>query len=268
MLVWGPLFGVSTGKVNGIVAVDVDPRHGGDVTLAEKLAWLPATRRHRTMSGGEHWIYQYPEGGVPNFTGTDANGLPGIELKSDGYGVVWPPSRGYSVIDDRPVAECPVRLIALVKTLTAAPRPSGEKKDGPQMYQPPRAGVFRELPKDLYFHVRKLMPLSETVAKHHWRRVDGMLRCVVYGDEGNHNHVLNWAAYWIAHDIVAKDILTLENAWMLLLEAASGYASRDGEQAAWRTIRSGLKAGLKDAGSEAFVGHPLFSPWEHDHDQG
>jgi hypothetical protein len=106
---WGPLHGVPTGKINGIVAVDVDPRHGGDVTLAEKLAWLPETRRHRTMSGGEHWIYQYPDGGVPNFTGTAANGLPGIELKSDGYGVVWPPSRGYSVIDDRPVAAATTR---------------------------------------------------------------------------------------------------------------------------------------------------------------
>jgi hypothetical protein len=212
------------------------------------------------MSGGEHWIYRYPEAGVRNFTGTNGNGFPGIELKSDGYGVVWPPSRGYSVIDDRPVAECPVRLIALVNTLNTAPRPSGEGRDGPPMYRPPKDGVFRELPKPLYFQVRKFMPLSETLMKHHWRRVDGMLRCVVFGDEGNHNHVLNWAAYWIAHDIIAKGFLTLENAVTLLVEAASGYASRDGEQAAWRTIKSGLKAGLRDAAPETFVGHPLFSP--------
>jgi hypothetical protein len=253
---WHFNIGVRTGAINGIVVVDIDPRHGGDKTFAEQLAWLPETRRHRSRSGGWHLIYRYPEAGIPNFTGTDSNGLPGIELKSDGYGVVWTPSPGYSVIDDRPVAECPTRLIALVASLNTAPRPSGEKKDGPPMYQPPKAGVFRELPKDLYFRVRKLIPLSETVERHHWRRVDGMLRCVVFGDEGNQNAVLHWAAYWMAHDLIPKGILSRENAEELLTMAARGYAARDGMRAAWGTIQSGLRAGLRDAAPEAFVGHP------------
>ena len=114
------------------------------------------------------------------------------------------------------------------------------------MYRPPKAGVFRELPKNLYFRVKKLVPLSETVERHHQRRIEGMLRCVVFGDEGNHNHVLNWAAYWIAHDLIPLGILTHEIAETLLAQAANGYASRDGMRAAWGTIQSGLRAGLRD----------------------
>ena len=76
--------------------------------------------------------------------------------------------------------------------------------------------VFRELPKALYFRVRELVPLSDIVTRHHWRRVEGMLRCVVYGDEGNHNAVLNWAAYYIARDLIPVGILTRENAETLL----------------------------------------------------
>ena len=115
--------------------------------------------------------------------------------------------------------------------------------------RPTTAGgaVFRELPKALYFRVRELVPLSDIVTRHHWRRVEGMLRCVVYGDEGNHNAVLNWAAYYIAHDLIPVGILTRENAETLLTQAASGYAKRDGMQPAWRTIQSGIRAGLRDA---------------------
>ena len=115
--------------------------------------------------------------------------------------------------------------------------------------RPTTAGgtVFRELPKALYFRVRELVPLSDIVTRHHWRRVEGMLRCVVYGDEGNHNAVLNWAAYYIARDLIPVGILTRENAETLLTQAASGYAKRDGMRAAWRTIQSGIRAGLKDA---------------------
>src|SRR5437868_2529535 len=77
------------------------------------------------------------------------------------------------------------------------------------------------------------------------RRVEGMLRCVVYGGEGNHNALLNWAAYWIAHDLIPVGTLTRENAETLLTQAASGYARRDGVRAAWRTIQSGLSRGFE-----------------------
>jgi hypothetical protein len=59
---WGPYLGVATGKINGIVVVDVDPRNGGDQTFAEHLSWLPETRTHQSRRGGRHLIYKYAAG--------------------------------------------------------------------------------------------------------------------------------------------------------------------------------------------------------------
>jgi hypothetical protein len=245
----GPNTGVATGAINGIVIVDVDPRHAGDTSFTEHLSWLPPTRTHRTRGGGLHLIFKYPPQGIRNFQGRPGR-LPGIDILADGKGVLWPPSSGYTVLDDRPMTDCPDRLRELVGTLSTTPRTPSPRRgeDGPPMCPTTAGGpVFRELPKALYFRVRELVPLSDIVTRHHWRRVEGMLRCVVYGDEGNHNAVLNWAAYWIARDLIPVGILTRENAETLLTQAASGYAKRDGMQAAWRTIQSGLRAGLRDA---------------------
>jgi hypothetical protein len=49
----------------GWFALDVDPRHGGDVSLLElqrEHGPLPWTLRARTGGGGEHWIYRIPAG--------------------------------------------------------------------------------------------------------------------------------------------------------------------------------------------------------------
>jgi hypothetical protein len=233
---WAALIGVATGKINNIVAVDVDPRHGGDKTLAEKLAWLPETRRHRTMSGGEHWIYQYPEAGIPNFTGTDSNGLPGIELKSDGLGVVWPPSRGYSVIDDRPVAECPVRLIALVKTLRPAPRPRGEGSGASLITSDWQPQADYEVPPPLYIMADRL-----TSCPQHKRRVIGVLRPLVRTARGR-NKVLFNKAVCFRYELIPHGIITIEAAGKLLFMAAqiNGYLAKRGDAKVWSTIRSGL----------------------------
>jgi hypothetical protein len=72
-----------------------------------------------------------------------------------------------------------------------------------------------------------------------------MLRCVVYGDEGNHNAVLNWAAYWIAHDLISLGIVLRENAETLLTLAARDYAKRDGMQAAMENDTERTSCGLE-----------------------
>lgn len=77
---------ICTGKVSGLVVVDVDPRHGGDESLKE-LA-LPATVTALTGGGGEHLYYRHPGGTVHN----GANLLPGIDLRGDGGYVIAPPS--------------------------------------------------------------------------------------------------------------------------------------------------------------------------------
>ena len=75
------------------VVIDVDPRNGGDNTLA-LFPRLPRTRTTATRSGGRHyWLTIEP--------GTEMRGKlgPGIDVKRHGKGyVVIPPSAGYSYV--------------------------------------------------------------------------------------------------------------------------------------------------------------------------
>ncbi|HEY5650228.1 MAG TPA: bifunctional DNA primase/polymerase [Acidimicrobiia bacterium] len=81
--------GVVTGRVSGLVVVDVDPRNGGDESLrALESRWglLPVTPEVRTGGGGRHlWFSVETE--IP--TGILAAGL---DLKAEGGMVVAPPS--------------------------------------------------------------------------------------------------------------------------------------------------------------------------------
>jgi hypothetical protein len=158
----GPNTGVATGAINGVVVVDTDARNGGDKTFAEELSWLPPTRTYQTRGGGLHLIFKYPAQGIRNFQGREGR-LQGIDVLGDGKGVLWPPSPGYAVLDDRRVEDCPDRLRELVGTLSTTPRTPSllPREDGPPMCRTTAGGtVFRELPKALYFRVRELVPLS------------------------------------------------------------------------------------------------------------
>jgi hypothetical protein len=79
------------GMVTGaVVAIDVDPRNGGDATLQrleQRYGALPLTWRSATGGGGSHVFFAAPEGGI-------ASGKlgKGIEFKSTGGYVVVPPS--------------------------------------------------------------------------------------------------------------------------------------------------------------------------------
>ena len=65
---------VITGARSGIFVVDVDPRHGGDETLAEleeQHSPLPNTVETITGGGGRHILFAHPGGDVriPNSSG-------------------------------------------------------------------------------------------------------------------------------------------------------------------------------------------------------
>ena len=85
-----------------LLAVDVDPRKGGDASLfdlceAHGADWLQA-REHKTGSGGNHFIYSAAEG----FETHRGKLAPGIDVKFEGGYVVLPPSihesgRRYSI---------------------------------------------------------------------------------------------------------------------------------------------------------------------------
>jgi len=106
--------GLVCSEKNNLCVLDIDPRNGGDVTLAEltaKYGRLPETVEVITGGGGRHYYFQYDHrfGVEPEFR-------KGIDCKNNGY-VVAPPSvhasggiyrfaEGKS-LDDIPIAKAP-----------------------------------------------------------------------------------------------------------------------------------------------------------------
>ncbi len=75
--------GIITGKVSGIVVVDVDPRHGGNNEKFKDLGTLAV----KTGGGGWHYYFRY-EDGLQNQAGIQ----PGIDIRAEGGYIVVPPS--------------------------------------------------------------------------------------------------------------------------------------------------------------------------------
>ena len=86
----GSNIGIATGAVSGIVVLDIDPRHGGEDSLARLHDGEPPgqTLQTRTGGGGLHFYFLHPGDTVRNRAGL----MPGIDLRGDGGFVVAPPS--------------------------------------------------------------------------------------------------------------------------------------------------------------------------------
>jgi hypothetical protein len=83
--------GIVTGRISGVVVVDVDPRHGGEARLAAfeaRHGGLPDTVTTATGGGGRHFYFSHPTHLVPS-----RPLVPGIDLKAESGMVVAPPSR-------------------------------------------------------------------------------------------------------------------------------------------------------------------------------
>jgi Bifunctional DNA primase/polymerase, N-terminal len=94
------LTGVPTGEAIGCVVLDVDTKHGvnGFRTLDElNGAERPATPTALTPSGGAHFYFARPEGGLRNTAGERGRGIgPGLDWRGDGgYVIVPSPGSGY-----------------------------------------------------------------------------------------------------------------------------------------------------------------------------
>ena len=124
--------GVATGQVSNLLALDIDPRHGGDeslLALVQEYGMFPETIQVKTGGGGAHYYFRYPNGvQIPNSTSKLGAGL---DVKSNGGYVVIPPSRhasgGVYAWDDSDIlsdeqAEMPSWLVGL---LTSQPKREG-----------------------------------------------------------------------------------------------------------------------------------------------
>lgn len=97
LMVWAKLYpraniGLRCGPESGVIVIDIDPRNGGDKTLAnlaKKGLVLPDTVEASTPSGGRHLFYAYDDRVC--VSGSNKLG-PGIDICTNGHAVTLPPS--------------------------------------------------------------------------------------------------------------------------------------------------------------------------------
>jgi hypothetical protein len=231
------LIGVPTGVISGIAVIDIDPRRGGDKWFFENRDRLPKTRTHESQSFGQHLIYR----NLPGLRSTKDQIAPGVEVKADGGYVIWWPSHGCRVLCEGPVAEFP-RWLAdelVTRVISTASATNGKWGDATLMAG---AETTKPLPRNLYFQVLKLVPLSTSITRRDQRRVCGWLSGVVHAEKGSRNDWVFWAACRFS-EFVAEGRLRPEVAERLLFTAASDLASDDGAGSVRATIASGLRTG-------------------------
>lgn len=119
--------GVVTGKVSGIVVLDVDRKNGVDGVVAATELDLPETLVARTPSGGFHLIFKAPEKAIPRKIGVK----PGLDILGEGGYFVAPGSvvngACYEIVRNRPIADCPQVLL----DLSRSEKKAGSEKPSP-----------------------------------------------------------------------------------------------------------------------------------------
>jgi hypothetical protein len=116
----GPLVGVRTGATSGIDALDIDRKHDEAVRwFASRRDRLPATRVHRTRSGGLHLLFQHTSG----MRCSAGLIIRGVDVRADGGYVIWWPAAGLPVLRDAPPAPWPAWLRAQLMPLAQPVRP-------------------------------------------------------------------------------------------------------------------------------------------------
>ncbi|HEX3410312.1 MAG TPA: bifunctional DNA primase/polymerase [Stellaceae bacterium] len=96
--------GVPTGPASGFDVIDFDPRGLAWMRGKLRLRRFPATRVHQTPRGGFHFLYRPPDEGLANSTSKLA---PGVDIRATGGYVIHPPSAGYDIVDESPIAAFP-----------------------------------------------------------------------------------------------------------------------------------------------------------------
>ena len=87
--------GIVTGATSGIVAIDEDPRNGGELgicQLQDNVCNLPPSLTQNTGSGGHHYIFRHPGGNIP----CRAHIFDGVDVRGDGGYIIVGPSNHIS----------------------------------------------------------------------------------------------------------------------------------------------------------------------------
>jgi hypothetical protein len=199
----GELVGVPTGPISGLDVLDIDPKNGGREWYDAHRGRLPATRIHRTRSGGVHVLFKHLEG-LRNSAGKVA---PGIDVRAEGGYIVWWPANGREVRDIE-LREWPLWLLPSLMTPPVPP-------------PPPYPKAARQITD---------------------RAIDGVVRTVAMAPEGQRNAITYWAAHRL-RECVAQGKLAEGLARDLLIEAAAraGLTSREASLTFASAMRGGVR---------------------------
>jgi hypothetical protein len=176
---------VVTGRVSGIVVVDVDPRHHGDAALAEledHHGPLPLEAVVATPAGGQHLYLRHPGRRVGNSNGRIGRG---VDVRGDGGLALLPPSRrtdgayrwlagGPATVPPIPPGWAPLLHPSPRPRQPVEPPPSDRGRDAARL-----AGLLRALERapegrrngTLYWCGKRLAELVDQGAPASWRRV-------------------------------------------------------------------------------------------------
>jgi hypothetical protein len=222
---WGRIcpdgnIGIACGEASGIVAVDIDPRNGGEVSiraLAAKGNPFPKAPRQRTGNGGYHLLYRH-QPGIGNSKGRLG---PGIDVKSTGGYILVAPSWT---------------------------RPSPDGPGGPYRWEASPFDVA--VPRMPIWMTTMLCPPPRPTPAYlpdlNGGDVEPLARFVASSTKGQRNDRLHWAACR-AGELAARGQVSPQSAGRRLVAAAAaaGYV---GPEVA-RTIDSGFQdSGLRFEG--------------------
>jgi hypothetical protein len=212
-----------TGRLSGVVVIDVDVRHGGDGALAElerDHGALPRTAVVATPSGGIHVYLVHPGGGrIPNSASRLGRGL---DVRGDGGIALLPPSRrpdgAYRWALGGP-GSVPPMPTAWAELLRPPPRlAAAGTRTAPGASQPPDGSR------------------GGTAA-----RLAGLLRTLQRAPAGQRNATLFWCGCRLAELMVDQGA---PQAWVEILVRA-GTATGLQEHEVRGTVASGLKAATR-----------------------
>ncbi len=215
-----PNIGIVTGAVSGVIVLDVDSADGEAELTRNGVPETPCAK----TSNGRHLYFKHPGGTVSNFV----KRLPGLDLRGDGGYVVAPPSTHpsgavYSWLvspEDMPFADSPQWLIDLI-----------------------------EEGNDLLDYISKTdrLPPPERVS-YGQAALASEISALIQSPNGRRNDQLNRAAYNLGQLVASGDLNQNDVERHLYDSALSIGLVQDpacGIDGIWKTIKSGLGAGMK-----------------------
>jgi hypothetical protein len=218
------MIGVPTGQGAGFFVVDLDVKNGGQGLewLAANQHRLPRTRTHKTRSGGQHLLFQWPEGRT--IRNSASRVAPGVDVRGNGGYIIAPPSPDYEIADHSALAEAPPWLLALIDP-PAAPRAADLTKYGADLPKsPPRQ--------------------SGDGTRYGLTALDNECQSILSAPDGAKHDTLNRAAFSIG-GLVAAGELAEGPALQALASALAGIASRcEDYPAAQKTLGAAFRAGM------------------------